>query len=117
MEGGRPVKETVVGKKLSKQLQLRAGAETSKDLAAKLIALQKTEPVFAMAAMSDCILSLEALIKQHATTDPEMLQIICGSFGVALSNAATLCRAEVIHCDDDEVIYDYSVEETDMSSE
>ncbi len=111
------MKETVVGKKLSKQLQLRAGAETSKDLAAKLIALQKTEPVFAMAAMSDCILSLEALIKQHATTDPEMLQVICGSFGVALANAATMHKGAIIHYDDDEIIYDYSVEEIEMDND
>ena len=110
-------KETIVDKKLSKQLQLRAGEETIKGLAAKLIALQETEPVFAMAAMSDCILSLEALIKQHATTDPEMLQVICGSFGVALANAATTYKGEIIHCDDDEIIYDYSVEEVQMDND
>ena len=46
-------KETVVDKKLSKQLQLRAGKETINDLAAKLLALNETEPVFAMAAMAD----------------------------------------------------------------
>ena len=110
-------KKTVVDKKLSKQLQLRAGAETIKDLAAKLIALQETEPVFAMAAMADCILSLEALIKQHATSDPEMLQIICGSFGVALANGATMYKGAIIQCDDDEVIYDYSVEEVQMDND
>ena len=110
-------KETIVDKKLSKQLQLRAGEETIKDLAAKLIALNDTEPVFAMAAMSDCILSLEALIKQHATTDPEALQIICGSFGVALANAATMYTGAIIQCDDDEIIYDYSVEEVRMDND
>ena len=110
-------KETVVDKKLSKQLQLRAGEETIKELAAKLIALNSTEPVFAMAAMADCILSLEALIKQHATTDPETLQIICGSFGVALANAATIYTGAIIQCDDDEIIYDYSVEEVQMDND
>ena len=110
-------KETVVDKKLSKQLQLRAGKETVKDLAAKLIALNDTEPVFAMAAMADCILALEALIKQHATTDHEMLQVTCGSFGVALANAATMYKGEIIHCDDDEIIYDYSVEEVRMDND
>ena len=110
-------KETVVDKKLSKQLQLRAGAETIKDLAARLIELQNKPPVFAHAAMSDCILSLEALIKQHATTDPETLQIICGSFGVALANAATTYKAAIIQCDDDEVIYDYSVERIEMDND
>ena len=110
-------KETVVDKKLSKQLQLRAGEETIKDLAAKLIALNDTEPMFAMAAMSGCILSMETLIKQHCTTDPEMLQTICGSFGVALANASTMFKAAVVHCDDDEVIYDYLVEEIDMDED
>ena len=110
-------KETVVDKKLSKQLQLRARAETIKDLAARLIELQNKPPVFAHAAMSDCILSLEALIKQHATTDPEMLQVICGSFGVALANAATMYKGAIIHCDDDEVLYDYSVEEINMDND
>ena len=111
------MKETVVDKKLSKQLQLRAGKETVKELAAKLIALNDTEPTFALAAMSDCILSLEALIKQHATTDPEMLQVICGSFGVALANAATTYKGAIIQCDDDEIIYDYSVEEVQMDND
>ena len=110
-------KETVVDKKLSKQLQLRAGKETVKDLAAKLIALNDTEPVFAMAAMADCILSLEALIKQHATTDHEILQVICGSFGVALANAATMYKGAIIHSDEDEIIYDYSVEEVHMDND
>jgi len=36
--------------------------------------------------------------------NPEMLQIICGSFVFAISNAATLSKATVIHCNDDEVI-------------
>ena len=110
-------KETVVDKKLSKQLQLRAGKETVKDLAAKLIALNDTEPVFAMAAMADCILALEALIKQHPTTDHEMLQVTCGSFGVALANAATMYTGAIIQCDDDEIIYDYSVEEVRMDND
>ena len=110
-------KETVVDKKLSKQLQLRAGAEAIKDLAAKLIELQNKPPVFAHAAMADCILSLETLIKQHCTTDPEILQTICGSFGVALANASTMYKAAVVHCNDDEVIYDYSVEEIEMDDD
>ena len=111
------MKETVFDKKLPKELQLRTGAETIKDLAAKLLALNDTEPVFAMAAMSDCILSLEALIKQHATTDPETLQIICGSFGVALANGATMYKGAIIHGDEDEIIYDYSVEEVHMDND
>ena len=110
-------KEIVVDKKLSKQLQLRAGAETIKDLAAKLIELQNKPPVFSHAAMADCILSMETLIKQHCTTDPETLEIICGSFGVALANASTMYKAAVIHCDDDEVIYDYTVEEIEMDND
>ncbi|MDA9889403.1 hypothetical protein N9C98_01175 [Synechococcus sp. AH-224-G16] len=110
-------KETVVDKKLSKQLQLRAGEETIKGLAANLIELQNKPPAFAHAAMADCILSLEALIKQHATTDPEMLQVICGSFGVALANAATTYKGAIIQCDDDEIIYDYSVEEVLMDDD
>ena len=110
-------KETIFDKQLSKQLQLRAGKETINDLAAKLLALNDTEPMFAMAAMSDCILSLEALIKQHATTDPEMLQVICGSVGVALANAATTYKGAIIQCDDDEIIYDYSVEEVLMDDD
>ena len=110
-------KEVVVDKKLSKQLQLRTGEETIGNLTACLLELKDKPPVFAMAAMSDCILAMEALIKQHCTTDPDTLQIICGSFGVALGNAATMCRAAVIHCDDDEVIYDYNVEEIDMDAD
>lgn len=87
-------------------------------MAAHQIELQNQPPVFAHAAVADCILSLEALItaliKQHCKTDPEMLQIICGSFGVALSNVATLSKAAVIHSDDDEVIYDNSVDQIEM---
>lgn len=75
-----------------------------------------TQRLFAMAAMSDCILSLEALIKQHATTDPDMLQVVCGSDGVAVANAATTYKGAIIQCDNDEVIYDYSVEEIDMDN-
>ena len=110
-------KETVVDKKLSKQLQLRTGTETIKDLAAKLIELQNKPPVFAHAAMVDCILSLETLIKQHCTADPEILQTTCGSFGVALANASTMYKAAVIHCDHDEIIYEYSVEEIEMDDD
>ena len=71
-----PEKEVVVNKDLSKALQLRAGKETLKEFTASLVKLQGTEPSFAMAAMADCILALEALIKQHATTNQEMLQVI-----------------------------------------
>lgn len=46
-----------------------------------------------------------------------MLQVICGSFGVALANAATMYKGEIIHCDDDEIIYDYSVEEVRMDDD
>ena len=67
-----------------------------------------------MAVMADSILSLEALIKQYATTDHEMLQVICGSFGVALANAATMYKGAIIHSDANEIIYDYSVEEIHM---
>jgi hypothetical protein len=42
-------------------------------------------------------MALEALIKQHCTTDHEMLQVICGSFGVALSNAATMYKGAIIN--------------------
>ena len=64
-----------------------------------------------------CILSLEALIKLHATTDHEMLQVICGLFGVALANASTMYKGAIIHSDDDEIIYDYSVEEVRMDND
>ena len=60
---------------------------------------------------------MEILIKQHCTVDPEILQIICGSFGVALANASTMLKAAVVHCDDDEVIYNYSVEEINMDND
>ncbi len=90
------------------------GTHTPEDLSAKLIELQNKEPEFAIAAVADCILPLDALINQHCKTDPEMLQIICGSFGFAISNAATLSKATVIHCNDDEVIYDYSIERIKM---
>ena len=70
-----------------------------------------------MAVMSDCILSLEALIKQHATTDPEMFQVICGSVGVALANAATMYEGAIIQCDDGDITQDYSVEEVHMDND
>ena len=62
-------------------------------------------------------MALEALIKQHCTTDHEMLQVTCGSFGVALANAATIYTGAIIQCDDDEIIYDYSVEEVRMDND
>ena len=78
--------------------------------------LHNKPPVFAHAAMADCILSMETLIKQHCTTDPEMLQTVGCTFGVAQANASTIYKAAVVRCNDDEVIYDYSVEEIDMDS-
>jgi hypothetical protein len=78
--------------------------------------LHNKPPVFAHAAMADCILSMDTLIKQHCTTDPEMLQTVCCTFGVALAYASTIYKAAVVRCNDDEVIYDYSVEEIDMDS-
>ena len=78
--------------------------------------LHNKPPVFTHAAMADCILSMETLIKQHCMTDSEMLQTVCCAFGVALANASFIYKAAVVRCNDDGVIYDYSVEEIDMDS-
>ena len=46
-----------------------------------------------------------------------MLQVICGLFGVVLANASTMYKGAIIHSDDDEIIYDYSVDEVRMDND
>lgn len=67
---------------------------------------------------SSSALAAKALsIPKRKLTWEQMLQIICGSFGVALANAATTYTGAIIQCDDDEIFYDNSVEEVHMDND
>jgi len=94
---------------LNKELQLMSGQQTIPHLITCLKDLLGKEPAFAGAAVADAILAFEALIKTHCKADAEVLQIACGSMGVALMNACTTNQAAISWANDDERIFDYQV--------
>ena len=96
---------------LNKELQLMSGQQTIPHLISCLKDLLAKEPAFAGAAAADAILAFEALLKTHCNADAEVLQIACGSMGVALINACTTNQAAIRWANDDERIFDYQVKD------
>ena len=94
---------------LNKELQLMSAQQTITHLISCLKDLQGKEPAFAGAAVADAILAFKALLKTHCNADAEVLQIACGSMGVALMNACTTNQAAIRWANDDERIFDYQV--------
>lgn len=96
---------------LNKELQLMSAQQTIPHLIFCLKDLLGKEPAFAGAAVADAILAFEALLKTHCNADAEVLQIACGSMGVALTNACTTNQAAILWANDDERIFDYQVKD------
>jgi len=94
---------------LNKELQLMSGQQTIPHLISCLKELLGKEPAFAGAAVADAILAFEGLLKTHCNADQEVLQIACGSMGVALMNDCTTNAAAIKWANDDERIFDYQV--------
>ena len=77
-----------------------SGAHQLTELIACLHEVQSKEPAFAMAACSDAILALEALLKSHTNADPACIETACSTFGAALFNSSTNYSVNIVYKDD-----------------
>ena len=97
--------------RLHKDLQLRSGEQSIQALIDRLTELNKIDPSFATAATVDAMRALEELLRRHINIDDETVDICCSAFIAALTNAATTSRAQLVACNPDEQIVDYTTEE------
>ena len=86
---------------LSAEFQQVSGAHLLTELLACLHEVHSKEPAFAMAACSDAILAMEALLKSHTNADPTCIETACSTFGAALFNSSTNYSVNIIYKDDD----------------
>ena len=86
---------------LSAEFQKVSGAHQLTELIACLHEVHSKEPSFAMAACSDAILALEALLKSHTNADAACIETACSTFGAALFNSSTNYSVNIVYKDDE----------------
>ena len=72
------------------------------DLIFSLNEVQSKDPAFATAAAADCVLALEALLKNHTNAKKEHIQLACQLFSAAIFNSSTNIEANISYLGDDE---------------
>ena len=85
---------------LTTEFQHISGAHQLTELIACLHEVHSKEPAFAMAACSDAIMALEALLKSHTNADPTCIETACSTFGSALFNRSTNYCVNIFYEDD-----------------
>ena len=82
-----------------KEHLIATGAHQLTELIFSLHEVHSKEPSFSMAACSDVILALEALLKSHTNADRACIGTLCSTFRAALFSSSTNYSFNIVYDD------------------